>query len=588
MVMPEVYFADGQEYIGATTFVDAITCLNGAPIVSSDAITMTGDLTINGTARIITDTNENLQILPTGTGFTQIGDAGSTSHTFNTNDDLFVSGRLEVDGSAYFDGGSGFTDMAIMYGGLRMPNDARITFGSGSNACLAYSTTQTEPAMVLGVNTNSRGFIICENLDWATDFGHGLEANPTVWIQSSSTVHPEYNVSIAHNQTDGVISTGAGLLQLMGNTGVQIGDAGASDKSLSANDDLFVSGKLEVDGDTYLDAALYVEAGNSYYNVWSGGSVYAGRSTRVGAGNLADQWWIRDLLGRNIIITDYSNRNQDHACANQTNPTFWIFSASDVTVDSSQWISFTHDQTDGVIDVGTGAVKFLDDIKLEANDIITDTTTGMKIGTATDQKLGFYNATPVTQRAKANYNNWASISDVTDALADMGLVDDGGGGGSGNGGLLIGIYEDVKSAGTDGGSATSGSWEKRTLNTASYQDGSLCSLNTSTSVITLTKGYIYEIRFYAPGYDVQRHQSKLRNTSDSSDDIIGGSATTGAFSNCTLSIGSGVIDLSSAGANKTFELQHRVSSSKVTSGHGLAANFGISEVYSRVEIYQIG
>jgi hypothetical protein len=36
-------------------------------------------------------------------------------------------------------------------------------------------------------------------------------------------------------------------------------------------------------------------------------------------------------------------------------------------------------------------------VVLEAKNIATDTTTGMKIGTATDQKLGFFNATPVVQ-----------------------------------------------------------------------------------------------------------------------------------------------------------------------------------------------
>lgn len=38
---------------------------------------------------------------------------------------------------------------------------------------------------------------------------------------------------------------------------------------------------------------------------------------------------------------------------------------------------------------------------LSAVNIITDTTTGTKIGTATTQKLGFFNATPVVQRAGA-------------------------------------------------------------------------------------------------------------------------------------------------------------------------------------------
>jgi hypothetical protein len=36
-------------------------------------------------------------------------------------------------------------------------------------------------------------------------------------------------------------------------------------------------------------------------------------------------------------------------------------------------------------------------LTLSAKNLITDTTTGMKIGTATNQKIGFFNATPVVQ-----------------------------------------------------------------------------------------------------------------------------------------------------------------------------------------------
>ena len=51
------------------------------------------------------------------------------------------------------------------------------------------------------------------------------------------------------------------------------------------------------------------------------------------------------------------------------------------------------------------------------------TTTGTQIGTAASQKLGFYGATPVVQRAKASYNNWAAFTDVVDALVALGLFD---------------------------------------------------------------------------------------------------------------------------------------------------------------------
>jgi len=37
--------------------------------------------------------------------------------------------------------------------------------------------------------------------------------------------------------------------------------------------------------------------------------------------------------------------------------------------------------------------------------------------------VGFFSATPVNQRAKANFNNWANFSDIVDALVSLGLFD---------------------------------------------------------------------------------------------------------------------------------------------------------------------
>lgn len=42
------------------------------------------------------------------------------------------------------------------------------------------------------------------------------------------------------------------------------------------------------------------------------------------------------------------------------------------------------------------------DLTISAHNIVTDTTTGTKIGTATNQKIGFYNTTPVVQPTGAN------------------------------------------------------------------------------------------------------------------------------------------------------------------------------------------
>lgn len=77
-----------------------------------------------------------------------------------------------------------------------------------------------------------------------------------------------------------------------------------------------------------------------------------------------------------------------------------------VGYDVSNYFSTTVGSTGGVTfdSVGSGAGFTFSDavtinglLTLSARDIATDTTTGMKIGTATTQKIGFYNKTPVVQ-----------------------------------------------------------------------------------------------------------------------------------------------------------------------------------------------
>jgi hypothetical protein len=63
----------------------------------------------------------------------------------------------------------------------------------------------------------------------------------------------------------------------------------------------------------------------------------------------------------------------------------------------------------------------------EANDIAVGTTTGTKIGTATTQKLGFYNKTPVVQpTAIADATNGQStqdrLNDLLAAMRTLGLI----------------------------------------------------------------------------------------------------------------------------------------------------------------------
>jgi hypothetical protein len=145
------------------------------------------------------------------------------------------------------------------------------------------------------------------------------------------------------------------------------------------------------------------------------------------------------------------------------------------------------------------------------------------------------------------------------------------------------IVEDQKAQNTAGGTATSGAWRTRDLNTLVRNNGTLASL--ATNQITLPAG-TYFIRWSAPGLYIGVHQTRLRNITDSTTDGVGSSEFNqagGVVAVQTSSFGSTVITIA---GTKVFELQHQVATSFATEGFGRASNF-TTEVYARVEITKV-
>lgn len=142
---------------------------------------------------------------------------------------------------------------------------------------------------------------------------------------------------------------------------------------------------------------------------------------------------------------------------------------------------------------------------------------------------------------------------------------------------------DQKTAGTAGGTFTSGSFVKRDLQTELTTEITGASL--ASSVITLPAGRYY-MEASAPGHSVGQHVAKLRNTSDSTDTLIGTAEQVAPDANSaqTRSFISGRFTIAAA---KTFEIQHRCSSTFATSGLGNPCNFGVVEVYTDVRIWKI-
>jgi hypothetical protein len=140
----------------------------------------------------------------------------------------------------------------------------------------------------------------------------------------------------------------------------------------------------------------------------------------------------------------------------------------------------------------------------------------------------------------------------------------------------VAIFNETQASGTNGGASVA-AYTKRTLNTTVVNNIAGCSI--ASSVITLAAG-TYEVYAAAPANGgVNRNKLRLQNTSDATTTQVGQNAF--ATSLATLHT---VFTIASS---KNFELQHRCEIVVATSGLGIAASFGDSEIYASIMIRRI-
>jgi hypothetical protein len=146
----------------------------------------------------------------------------------------------------------------------------------------------------------------------------------------------------------------------------------------------------------------------------------------------------------------------------------------------------------------------------------------------------------------------------------------------------IAIFNETQSGATAGGSSTTGSFLKRTLNTTVVNNIGGCSI--ASSVVTLATAGTYYLRGSTPAYQCAEMQSRLRNTTASTTIangqqifIAGGVAVVGS------SIVEGILTIT---ASTTIELQQRVAAAKATEGLGVSSNYDES-IFSTLFIARI-
>lgn len=149
-------------------------------------------------------------------------------------------------------------------------------------------------------------------------------------------------------------------------------------------------------------------------------------------------------------------------------------------------------------------------------------------------------------------------------------------------GYPLSLFREEQAAGTYGGTATSGSWITRTLNTTVVNNITGCSL--ASNQVTLAAG-TYFVTGLTPSYGgVGAVQSRIYNVTDSAAIGYGLNNPNGHASSGCISTVNYYFTFASS---KTIALQMRVAGTVGTDGLGGRTNWGNVEVYSELMIARI-
>ena len=146
----------------------------------------------------------------------------------------------------------------------------------------------------------------------------------------------------------------------------------------------------------------------------------------------------------------------------------------------------------------------------------------------------------------------------------------------------IALFNETQANNTQGGTFTSGSYLKRTLNTTIVNNIASCTL--TSSVVSLPAGTYYMSAIGSCWGNLTGVQSRIANTTASTYSYgqsmywAGGVASSG---NTTVSA---VVTIT---ATSNFELQSRTLATVNTNGFGVGANLGNNEIYSQLLIARI-
>jgi len=149
-----------------------------------------------------------------------LGTTATTNKSLTTGD-VIVGGKLEVDGYAFLDGGAQFTTGNIIIDGTLYFNQG---FGVNKTSHLiGFSATDNPATIRWAVPDTSFRFSILAAANRTQAYNVAANTNPELAIFSSLTT-PQHRLSLYHDQTNAVILSGDGAIDLnSASGGVRLG-----------------------------------------------------------------------------------------------------------------------------------------------------------------------------------------------------------------------------------------------------------------------------------------------------------------------------------------------------------------------------
>jgi len=300
--------------------------------------------------------------------------------------------------------------------------DARMVFG-GTQNYNHYAAFQAAPVVgTSGTIVNVYGLISAPTVSSGTVTN--VKACAVNEVAGAGTVTNNYGVYVAAltkgaTSNYAIYTVGATWNYLGGHTGIGVVPTATEELKIGGAKtvDLFKAISITATATQNCKSFQTTQATSGTGNIVNQTGIYVAHS-HGSSGTLTTQWDV--LLGPSnaggTIATRYGIQILDQTGAGALTNQYGLHIAALAKGGTLNYAIYTAGATPSVFE---GPVTVGGLVMADATNIVLNTTTGTKIGTANTQKLGFFNATPIVQPTVATD---ATVATLITALTNLGLI----------------------------------------------------------------------------------------------------------------------------------------------------------------------